>query len=165
MLFLRILGIAMLFPSWSLVFSSRAAFHGRRGSRIPMSLGSKLAGAMLATAFCLGTFGAPRLCMGVAAISMPLWLWYLNQDRRKYEKQLGRLSFRPTGGPEWAAFFALDLVFLVLFLFFVIRDQIWPPVTQEQRIVHYLGWGFVAFTAIAALLLYWKRPRRNTSEN
>jgi len=40
-----------------------------------------------------------------------------------------------------------------------------PPVTEEQRILHYLCWGFVAFTAIAALLLYWKRPRPDAPEN
>jgi hypothetical protein len=131
-----------------------------------MSLGSKLAGAMAAMAFCVATFGVkPLLSAGLFAICVLLGLWYSKRDRWKYEKQTGRLSFRPTGKPEWSAFFALDVVFCVLFLSFAIRDQIWRPVTEEQRILHHLCWGFVAFTTIAALLLYWKRPRPNASQN
>jgi hypothetical protein len=121
---------------------------------------------MAAMAFCVATFGVkPLLCAGLFAVCVLLGLWYSKRDRREYEKQTGRLSFRPTGNPEWAAFFAIDVVLFVLFLSFAIRDQIWRPVTEEQRIVQHLGWGFVAFTGITALLLYWKRPRPNASEN
>ncbi len=107
-----------------------------------MSLGGKLTSALAVTAFCLATFGVrPLLCVGLSAICGPLWLWYLRQDRWKYEKQTGRLSFRPTGEQEWVAFFTLDVVFFALFLSFAIRDQIWRPVTEKQRILHYLCWG------------------------
>jgi hypothetical protein len=131
-----------------------------------MSLGSKLASAVAVMAFCVATFGVkPRLCAGLFAICILLGLWYSKQDRWKYEKQTGRLSFHSTGEQERAAFFVIDVVLFVLFLSFAIRDQIWRPVTEEQRILHYLCWGFVAFTAIVALLLYWKRPRQDASEN
>jgi hypothetical protein len=164
MIFLRIFGIVMLVLSWRPVFSPRVGFYRR--SRVPLSLGSNLTRALAVTASCVATFGVrPLLCVGLCAICGPLWLWYSKQDRRNYEKQTGRLSFRPTGQKEWVAVFALDVVFCVLFLCFAIRDQIWRPVTEEQRILQHLCWGFVAFTAITAFLMYWKRPRPNVSEN
>lgn len=165
MIFLRILGIAMLVPSWRPMFSSRpVAFH--RSSRAPASLGSKLTLALAATVFCVSTFAVrPQLCAILFAICVLLGFWYSKRDQWDYEKKTGRLSFRPTGQQERVAFFTLDMVFLVLFLSFVVRDQIWHPDTEEERIIHYLCWGVVVFTAIAALLLYPKRPRRNASEN
>jgi phosphatidylglycerophosphate synthase len=164
MIFMRIFGIVMLVLSWKPVFSPRVAFYKR--SWVPVSLGSKLATAVAVTAFCVATFGVrPLLCAGLSAGCVLLGLWYSKRDRWEYEKQTGRLSFRPTGEQERSAFFAIDAVLFVLFLSFAIRDQIWRPVTQEQRIVQHLDWGFVAFTGITALLLYWKRSRSNASEN
>jgi Ca2+/Na+ antiporter len=167
-IFLRVFFIVMLVRVWILVFNPRVkVFHGSRrgGSRVPKSLKSKLASALCITACCLALFRIrPLFCAAAATLCVAAELLVTKwQDVREYERQTLRLEYKPTNNEqEQDAVLVLDAVFLVLFLFFVIRNHFRSPVTEEQRILHYMGWGCLAFTSIVALVLLWGRTRRGT---
>lgn len=166
MLFLRILGIVMLVLSWIPVFNPEVKVFYKR-SRVPLSRRSIYVSALAATAWCLGVFGVSSwICAGLFAGSVLAGMLLAKQDRAQYEKQTGRFPSVPNDPQQvWGAFFAIDTVFLSVFLSCLIRDHFWPPVTEEQKSVHFMTWGFFALTSMAAVLLYWKRPGKNAPEH
>jgi hypothetical protein len=162
MIFLRIFGIALLIWGWVPVFNPAVRVFYRR-SHVPVSRMGKALDAVGKTAFCLAAFGVrPLLCAGAAAACVAAEMWVKKQDFRQYEKQTGRWVFRPTDQrPTWVAALALDAAFLSLFLVALIRDYFSSPVSQDQRILHYMSLGCVAFFSIAGALLLWDRPRQD----
>jgi len=163
-IFLRVFFIVMLVRVWIPVFNPRVKVRYKR-SRVPKSLKSKLASALCITACCLALFRvSPLFCAAVAMFCVAAQILVTKrQDVREYERQTLHLEYVPTDhGQERDAVLVTDIVFSVLFLFFVIRDYFQPPVTEEQRIVHDLCWGFLACTSIMALVLLWGRMHKGT---
>jgi hypothetical protein len=162
MIFQRLLGIAMLIW-WGIPVFKPAVTVSYRRSHVPVSGTRKVLDAVGATAFCLAAFGVrPSLCAGAAAASVAAGMLVKKQDFRQHEKQTGRWVFRPTDHrPMWVSALALDAAFLSLFVVALTRDHFYPAVNQDQRILHYMSWGWVAFLSIAAAFLLWDRPRKD----
>src|SRR5579863_1856001 len=154
MIFLRILGIAISIWWWIPVFNPAVRVFYRR-SHVPVSRMGRVLDAVGKTAFCLAVVGVrPLLCAGAAAACVAAEMLVKKQDIRQYEKQTGRWVFRPTDQrPMWASALALDAAFLSLFVIALIRDHFWPSVYKDQRILHYMSWGWIAFLLIAGSLL------------
>jgi hypothetical protein len=64
----------------------------------------------------------------------------------------------------WVFALVLDAAFLSLFVVALIRDHFSPVVNKDQRLLHDLSWGWVAFLSIAGALLLWDRPRKDASK-
>ena len=162
MIFQRILGIAILI-CWGIPVFNPALRVSYRRSHVPVSRAQKVLNALGAIAFCLAAFGVrPLLCAGAAAACVAAGMWVKKRDFRRYEKQTGRWVFRPTDQrPMWVSALVLDAAFLSLFIFALIRDHFSPAVNKDQRILHDLSWGWVAFLSIAGVLLLWDRPRKD----
>lgn len=165
MIFVRILAVAVAAWWWSRLLNPRGTLHHRR-SRVPLSQKSKLADAFAVTCGCLALFGiGPLVCAGMGFVCVALGLWFAKLDRAQYERQTGRFPSVPNDPLQmWFASFIINGAFLALFALFLVRDHVWPPVTEEQRLVHYVCWGFFALIALLLLLLWWDRPRRDTPE-
>jgi hypothetical protein len=162
MIFQRVLGIVALIL-WGIPVFNPAVRVSYRRSHVPVSRMRKVLNALGATAFCLACFGVrPLLCAGAAAACVAASMWVKKQDFREYESQTGRWVFIPTDQrPMWVAALALDAAFLSLFVVALIRDHFCPPVNNDQRILHYMSWGWVAFLSFAGALLLWDRPRKD----
>jgi hypothetical protein len=162
MMFQRILGIAMLIW-WGIPVFNPAVRVSYRRSHVPVSRMRKVLDAVGATAFCLAAFGVrPLLCAGAAAACVAAGMWVKKQDFRQYEKQTGRWVFRPTDQrPTRVSALALDAAFLSLFIVALIRDHFYPALNKDQRILHYMSWGWVALLSIAGALLLWERSRKD----
>lgn len=162
MIFLRIIGIAMLIWWWIPVFNPAVRVFYRR-SHVPVSRTRRVLDAVGMTAFCLAVFGVrPLFCAGVAAACVAAAMWAKKQDFRQYEKQTGRWVFTLTDQRStWVTALVLDAAFLSMFLVALIRDYFSSAVNQDQRILHYMSLGCVAFFSIAGALLLWDRPRQD----
>jgi hypothetical protein len=162
MIFQRVLGIAILIW-WGIPVFNPAVKVSYRRSHVPVSRARKVLNAVGAIAFCLAAFGVrPVFCAGTAAACVAAGMWVKKQDFRRYEKQTGRWVFGPTDQqPIWVSALVLDAAFLSLFAVALIRDYFFPAVNKDQRILHYMSWGWVAFLSIAGALLLWDRPRKD----
>ena len=159
---LRVIVIVALLDSWATVFNPAAKRFYKR-SHVPVSRRSMLVDALVLTAFCLAIFGVrPLLCFGLCMVGVTLGMLFKRLDVGKYDTETGRMpAIRMDPRQEWKVGFVLDVAFLVLFLFGAICNQIWPPGGKDQRILHYLGWGFVTFFSVGAIWLLLARPREN----
>jgi len=159
---LRAAVITALVFSWARALNPAArAFYKR--SHVPVSRRRKFAEALILTGFCLAIFGVrPLLCFGLCMVGVAIGMGFKKLDVAKYDKETRRMPAVPMDPrQEWKVAFVLDVAFLILFLCGAIRNQIWPSVDKDQRILYYLGWGFVTFFSVGAIWLLLARPREN----
>lgn len=159
--FQRILGIAISIW-WGIPVFNPALTVSYRRSHVPVSSAQKVLNAAGAIALCLAAFGIrPLLCAGGTAACVAAGMLVKKRDFRQYEKQTGRWVFTPTNRrPMWVSALVLDAVFLSLFAVALIRDSLQPPVNEDQKILHYVSWGWVALLLMAGAVLLWDRPRK-----
>lgn len=161
--FLRVLGVAMLVFSWVPVFNPEIKVYWGKGSsanRALMSWKSKLAFAIAMTGWCLGVFGVKQnLAVGLFMFGFVFGVAFAGKDKDEYIARTGVPIRRAATSEEiWMGLFAVDTVLLILSLYAVIRDHFRPPVTEEERIVHAMGIGLLAFFSLGAVVLSLTRP-------
>jgi hypothetical protein len=161
--FLRVLGIAMLVFSWVPVFNPEIKVYwgkGRSANRALMSRKSKLAFAIAMTGWCLGVFGVNQnLAVGLFMLGFVFGVAFAGKDEAEHVARTGVPIRRAATSEEiWMGLFAVDTVLLMITLYAAIRDHFRPPVTEEQRIVHAMGSGLLALFSLGAVVLYLTRP-------
>lgn len=147
--------------SWSsIVFGARVRWKG--GNRAPLSTRSKVVFAIAMTAWCLAVFGVyPMYGAAVFAVSILVLFPLAAQDRRAYDRLSGIGPIKPlpiTGRDQWLVFCFFDALGLTASGFAIVRDFFFPPVSDEQHIVHVMGLGMFAISLIGAVALLVSRP-------
>lgn len=125
-----------------------------------MSRKSKLAFAIAMTGWCLGVFGVNQnLAVGLFMLGFVFGVAFAGKDEDEHVARTG-VPIRKAATSEeiWMGIFAVDAVLLILTLYAVIRDHFRPPATGEERIVHAMGIGLLAFLSLGAVVLYLTRP-------
>ena len=133
---LGILGVGMALFTWACVAFPKIPVSWKGGNRAPLSMASRLTNAVAMTSWCLALTGYYALLWaGLFAGCIVLGM---------FQSKLGLCIF--------------DGFFLISSLYAVLRDLRIPPHTEEQRILHIMGFGYLVASVFGAIFLYVKRP-------
>jgi hypothetical protein len=166
LIFLRATFLSFLVHSWLAVLVPRFRGHYRR-SNVPVSLQSSLMQALAMTEALLAVCRIqPFLCVNLAIVSVAVGMLFWHRDRRRYEKETIRLSFKPDATrrqPDqlWVGKFGAVGAFWLLTLYVVLRDLIWPYVGRDAELLTWMARGMLGLFSALGLALYMKRPRNN----
>ena len=161
LIFLRVLGVTMALATWATVIFPRIPVSWKGGNRAPLSMRSRVVGAIAATSWCLTVFGVyPRVAASIFACCVVFGLFEADRDRAAYDAVRGVSVARPAVTPRqlWIALCTADAFLLVLCLYAAIRDWRFPPATEEQHIVHVMGLVLLGISLAGAFYLPFKRP-------
>jgi hypothetical protein len=160
--FLKALGVVGLCFSWAPVFNPEITIFWKGGNRAPLSRRSNFVFALGWTAWCLAVFGvAPKFCGALFAISVLALFVLLRQDRAHHVEVAGipEPMRQITKRQRWTVLCVADTLFLGSSLYAVVRNFYAPPRNEEQRILHFMAFGYLAASCIAAIILYKVRPQ------
>lgn len=151
---------ALALCSWyPVVFPRVRVSWGRKSRGTPMSMHGRIATAVTVTCGCLAVFGFyPLLCINLCIVGVAVLLILSRRERVAHDRAKLTSQVLKTTGDGWLLMCILDGVLLVGSWSAVIRDFFYPPSTEEQRLIHFVGVGFAILTAVLAIVLYWKRP-------
>ena len=154
----------MASAAWATVVWPKMIVVWKGGNRAPVSMRSKLVGAVALTGLCCAAFRIYPMVGGVAfAAGVNYLMFQSTRDRAAYDRIRGVGPVRPvpiTAGQRWLGLCVVDVVVLLFSLIAFLRDLYFPPMTEEQRIVHMMGLGFLAISAAGAIALVMTRPRK-----
>ena len=118
---------------------------------------SKIVSAIALTGLCLAAFRIYPIVGGVAFALGVIYLMFQSaRDRAAYDRIRGvnRVTPAPlTVHQRWSVLCVMDAF---------VRDLRFPPATEEQRIVHIMGLGFLSISVIGAILLFITRPQKKS---
>jgi hypothetical protein len=166
LIFLRATFLFLLLHSWLALLGPRFRGHYRR-SHVPVSLQSSLMPALATTAALLAVCRIrPFLCLNLAVVSPAVGILFWHRDRRRYEKETIRLSFKPDPTrrqPDQLRVgkFGAVAAFWWLTLYVVLRDIIWPYVGRDAELLTWMARAMLGLFSALGLALYRKRPGRN----
>jgi uncharacterized membrane protein len=154
----------MASAAWSTVVWPKMTVVWKGGNRAPVSTRSKLVGAVALTGLCCAAF---RIYPMVGALAFAAGVSYLmfqsTRDRAAYDRIRGVGPVRPipiTAQQRWLVFCVIDAVVLLISLIAFLRDLYFPPMTEEQRIIHMMGLGLLTVSAAGAIALLMTRPKK-----
>jgi len=127
---------------------------------------SRIVAAVAMTAWCFAAFRFyPRAGAAVFALSIGYGLLQSRRDRVDYHRAHGV----PPAGPVpiarrqgWIVLCCVDAAILLIATVAIAWDWRFPPITEEQHIIHVLGLGFLWLSLVAALILFIKRPQKGS---
>jgi len=167
-LFLRILGIAVLPFSWLTVFRPQMKVYWGRGTNRPlMSRKSRLAFAIAWTGWCLGVFGANQtLAVGLFLTGFVVAVISGKEDEKEHIARTDvPIRKAPTRQDYWLAFCFMDAILLSILAFSLVRDHFRPPVTEEHKNIHAMAVIFFVLLLVAAFALFLNRPEKSSTES
>jgi hypothetical protein len=156
----------MALGAWFAVASPKTRVIWKGGNRAPLSMQSKIVGAIALTGLCLAAFRIYPIVGGVAfALGTIYSMFQSARDRAAYDRIRGvnRVTPAPlTVHQRWSVLCVMDAFVLLPSLYAFLRDLRFPPATEEQRIVHVMGLGFLSISVIGAILLFITRPQKKS---
>jgi len=141
-------------------------YWGRRGAnRALMSQQSKVASAIAVTGWCLGVFGAnQKLAVGLFLLGFVVAVIHSREDEKEHAARTG-LPTRKRSTPQdyWLAFCLMDGVILSILTFALVRDHLYPPITDEAKSIHVMGIVLFVLLLVATVALYLNRPNKTST--
>jgi len=104
--------------------------------------------------------GAAAFAVGIMCL-----MFQSTRDRAAYDRIRGvsRVTPAPLAVQQrWSVMCVVDGIVLLFSLVAFIRDLRFPPATEEQRMVHLMGLGFLSISVIGAILLFSTRPQKES---
>jgi hypothetical protein len=127
---------------------------------------SKIVSAIAVTALCIAGFRIyPMVGASVFAVGISYLMIQSGRDRAAYDRLRGVTPVKPaplTPQQRWSVMCVVDGIVLLFSLVTFIRDLRFPPATEEQRMVHLMGVGFLSVSVIGAILLFSTRPQKES---
>ena len=158
----RVFAVALTLRSWyPVVFPNVRWSWGRKSRWTPMSMKGRIATALTVTFGCGVAFGIyPVLLTGICILGVAVLQILKRREMQAHDRAKLTSQVLRTKGDGWLLMCILDAALLIGSSFAVFRDHFFPPSTEEQRVVHFIGVGFAALAAVLAIFLYLKRPPR-----
>ena len=156
---LKAIAVAICILMWMQVLFPNIQIY-RGSNHRPLTRLGKLVQAFLMTSFCCCIFiSRHSLIIGAAfAVSFVVASW-LSRRRRRELKILKTDSVAEL----WPFLCVFDAFVLLLSVVAILRDVLYPAYTPEQHITEVIGICFLSVSAMAALYLYLKRPRKGST--
>jgi hypothetical protein len=165
-IFMGMVGGGMALFAWASVVFPGIRVSWKGGNHALLSTPSRLAMAVAMTSWCLALTGFhPLICAGLFAACVMFGFVQSSRDRAAHD---AACHLSPSLQPKmafsqmWPVLCVFDGLFLVLSLYAVLRDWRMPPQTEEQRILHIMGIGYLVASVLGAIFLYVKRPQKRT---
>lgn len=165
-LLLRILAITIALFAWSAVVFAKIPVAWKGGNWAPLSMRSRIVAAVAMTAWCFAAFRIyPRAGAAVFALCIGYGLLQSRRDRVDYDRARGVTAARPVPIARrqgWIVLCCVDAAVLLIASLAIAWDWRFPPITEEQHIVHVMGLGFLWVALVGALVLFVKRPQKGS---